>query len=92
MFPQGLLPLLSHTGTQRLLKPQSKAVQILLELVANFGIIHMLLVCRHQNAGSVGSWRLPSTLQKKDGELRQGWQDRSPCEELLRSQCMKWCG
>jgi hypothetical protein len=43
MFPQGLLPLIIHAGTQRLLKPQSKAVQIPLELVAKFGIIHMLV-------------------------------------------------
>jgi hypothetical protein len=93
MFAQGLLPLLSHPGTQRLLKPHSKGVQLPLELVAVLDIIELVVLFvsfKMQALWDHGGFH--SDYKGKPESSDKVWKDRIPCEELLRGQWMKLFG
>jgi hypothetical protein len=66
--------MLSCPGTQRPTQSRSHGVWLLIELLADLCIIHMVLVHRHIECKSLGSWRPPSDLNGKLG--RPGKCDR----------------
>lgn len=47
---------------------------------------------RHHIVWTTVSWWLPPNFQRKPGHLDKVWQDLSPRRQLLRGQCLEFCG